>query len=449
MSVWPSLWRHLGHARRIALLVSLVGLPGLGVAVFLLRSTPLSAEVRWVATILLVGIWLVGILVVRAEVVRPIRTLTRMLAALREGDFSHRARVGQTDPQDPLALAFREVNTLEDLLREQRLGAVEATELLRRVQEEVDVAIFAFDQEGRLQLVNRAGTRLLGQTEDRVLGKTAVELHLDEALAGPQPRTLELTHPGGTGRWELRRSVVRQEGRPLQLLVLTDLSRALREEERQMWKRIIRVLSHEINNSLAPIQSISASLGRLVERHDMGEDLREDVERGLLVIRSRADALGRFMARYATLARLPRPELEDVDVAALAIRVAALETRLPVEVVGGLPITIQADADQLEQALINLVRNAVDASLEGGGQVSLSWARRADVVEIAVEDDGPGLADTDNLFVPFYTTKPGGSGIGLVLSRQIAEGHGGGLELENRQGGRGARARLTLPAEPS
>lgn len=433
--------------RRIVLLVALVGLPALGVAVFLLRFVPLSTEVRWAVTFLLAGIWLAGIVAVRAQVVRPIRTLTRMLAALREGDFSHRARVGRTDPDDPLALAFREVNALENLLREQRLGAVEATELLRRVQEEVDVAIFAFDQEERLQLVNRAGTRLLRQTMDRVLGKTADELHLHEALTGPQPRTLELAHPGGTGRWELRRSVVRQEGRPLQLLVLTDLSRALREEERQMWKRIIRVLSHEINNSLAPIQSISASLERLVERHTMTDDFREDVERGLHVIRSRADALGRFMARYATLARLPPPALEEVDLAALARRVAAVETRFPVRVEGP-AVTVRADSDQLEQALINLVRNAVDASIDGGGRVSLSWSRRGDVVEIVVEDDGPGLADTDNLFVPFYTTKPGGSGIGLVLSRQIAEGHGGGLELENRPGGKGARALLTLPSDP-
>jgi len=417
-------------------------------AVFLLWLGPFATDVRWLVTVVLAGIWLMGILVLRAQVVRPIRTLTRMLAALREGDFSHRARVGRADPDDPLALAFKEANALEDLLREQRLGAVEATELLRKVQEEVDVAIFAFDGGERLQLVNRAGTRLLGQPEGRVLGRTAEELRLDEALTGTQPRTLELAHPGGAGRWELRRSVVRQEGRPLQLLVLTDLSRALREEERQMWKRIIRVLSHEINNSLAPIQSISASLGRLVERHDVKVDLRDDLERGFNVIRSRADALGRFMATYATLARLPRPDLGDVDLAALVHRVAALETRIPVQVVEGPPMVVLADADQLEQALINLVRNAVDASIDGGGRVRLFWARREDAVEIVVEDEGPGLADTDNLFVPFYTTKPGGSGIGLVLSRQIVEGHGGGLDLENRPEGPGARALLTLPVAP-
>ena len=447
MSAVPAGWRRASHGRLVALLAALTALPGSLVALLLLWIGPFSPELRWGGTVLVSGAWLAGVLFLREQVVRPIRTLNHMLAALREGDFSHRARVDHADPRDPLSRAFQEVNALEDLLREQRLGAVEASELLRKVQEEVDVAIFAFDELGRLQLLNRAGARLLGQPEDRVRGKTAVELRLDEALIGIAPRTLELAHPGGSGRWELRRSVVRQEGRPLQLLVLADLSRALREEERQMWKRIIRVLSHEINNSLAPIKSISASLGSLVQRHPLREDLQEDVEKGLHVIQSRADALGRFMATYATLARLPRPALEDVDVGGLVRRVAALETRTPVNVVEGPSITIRADADQLEQALINLVRNAVDASLETRGRVDLSWSRIDDVIKIVVDDEGPGLADTDNLFVPFYTTKPGGSGIGLVLSRQIAEGHGGGLDLENRPDGSGARAGMTLPVD--
>ena len=443
----PRRWARLSHDRRLLLLALLAGVPGVALALGLLLLGDFSAKVQWTVTILLLGSWLAGIVTLREHVVRPLQTLSNMLAALREGDFSIRARVPVEDARDPLSLAFQEVNALEDILREQRLGAVEATELLRKVQEEVDVAIFAFDEKERLRLLNRAGERLLGQPADRVTGRSAAELRLDDALRGVAPRTLELSHPGGTGRWELRRSVVRQEGLPLQLLVLSDLSRALREEERQMWKRIIRVLSHEINNSLAPIKSISGSLQSLVDRNPLPEPLEEDVERGLQVIQSRAEALGRFMATYAQLARLPQPELGDVEMAELAQRVAVLETRLPVEVLGGPPITLRADADQLEQALINLVRNAVDASMENGGAVTLAWSGRRDQVEIVVEDEGPGLADTSNLFVPFYTTKPGGSGIGLVLSRQIAEGHGGALELENRSGGRGARARLMLPAD--
>jgi PAS domain S-box-containing protein len=447
-------WRRLGHDQRIFLLAVLVGLPGVATALLLLWLGDFEPRVRWTAGALLVTAWLGLAISVREQVVRPLGTLANMLAALREGDFSIRART--TEGSDSLSLAYNEVNALEGILRNQRLGAVEATETLRKVLEEIDVAVFAFDPDGTLRLVNRAGERLLGHPAERLIGKSAAELRLSEALVGIAPRTLEIAHPGGTGRWELRRSVVRQEGYPLQLIALSDLSRALREEERAAWKRIIRVLSHEINNSLAPIKSISGSLRSMLGREKVREriegELGDDVERGLTVINGRAEALGRFMASYATLARLPPPEPADVKIAALVRRVADLETRMPVEVIGGQDLTVRADPDQLEQALINLVRNAVDATLESGSDaagkaVSIRWITRTGKLHLLVEDQGPGLSDTGNLFVPFYTTKPGGSGIGLVLSRQIAEGHGGTLELENRGDGTGARARMVLPLD--
>jgi PAS domain S-box-containing protein len=439
----------LSHDRRVLLLAMLVAVPGVALSLGLLWFGGFSLKVQWTVTLVVVSGWLAGTFALREQVVRPLQTLSNMLAALREGDFSIRARVLVEDARDPLSLAYHEVNALEEILREQRLGAVEATELLRKVLEDVDVAIFAFDEKEKLRLLNRAGERLLGQPAERVTGKTAEELRLAEALRGVAPRTLELSHPGAAGRWELRRSVVRQEGLPLQLLVLSDLRRALREEERQMWKRIIRVLSHEINNSLAPIKSISGSMRSLLDRHSLPEDIGEDVHSGLQVIQGRAEALGRFMASYARLARLPQPQLEDVDVGGLVRRVAAVETRLRVEVTGGPEVSVRADADQLEQALINLVRNAVDATLEGGGAVRVRWEVRDGRLDLVVEDEGQGLSDTANLFVPFYTTKPGGSGIGLVLSRQIAEGHAGTLELEDREGSAGARARLQLPLDPT
>lgn len=442
-------WRGLSHDRRVLFLALLAGLPGTALSVVLLWFGDFAAWMRWSLALLVAGTWLSAAASLRGTVVRPLQTLSNMLAALREGDFSIRARVRVPEARDPLSLVYHEVNALEDVLREQRLGAVEAGEILRKVLEEVDVAIFAFDEGEALRLLNRAGERLLGQPAERLLGRSAEELRLAEALRGIQPRTLELAHPGGTGRWELRRGVIRQEGFPLQLLVLSDLSRALREEERQAWKRIIRVLSHEINNSLAPIKSISASLRSLLGREPPPADLSEDVERGLQVIQGRAEALGRFMAAYATLARLPPPRIQPVDVEALVRRVALLETRLPVRVLGGPEVDVQADPDQIEQLLINLVRNAVDATLEdGSGEVQVRWRSRGGRLHLLVEDDGPGPGETANLFVPFYTTKPGGSGIGLVLSRQIAEGHGGSLELGRRPGRRGARARVVLPLDP-
>jgi PAS domain S-box-containing protein len=450
----------LRYDARIVSLAFLAGAPGIVLSVALLWIGDYPPRVRWTLSVLVVGGWLILTLVLRERIVRPLQILSNMLAALREGDFSIRARV--PSGRDPLGLAFMEVNALEEILKEQRLGAVEAEALLRKVMEEIGVAVFAFDPNQKLQLLNRAGERLLGQPSDRLLGRTAKDLRLDDALEGSAPRTLDVSFPGGSGRWELRRSVVRQEGLPYRLLVLSDLSRALREEERRMWQRLVRVLSHEINNSLAPIKSIAGSLQTLVGRSrdsDAGPELDEDLTRGLDVIQARAEGLGRFMASYARLARLPAPELGPVQVLPLVQRVAALETRAPVEVEGGPALEIQADSDQVEQLLINLIRNGVDALAEdpaaGGGDgagriggVRVRWKSTAETVEMVVEDDGPGVADASNLFVPFYTTKPGGSGIGLVLCRQIAEGHGGTLELQNRPDGQGARALLSLPIAP-
>ena len=299
-----------------------------------------------------------------------------------------------------------------------------------------------------MKLVNRAGERLLGRPAENLVGRSADELALREALTGEAPRVFDESFPGGAGRWEVRRSEFRQGGTPHRLLVLADLSRTLREEERMAWQRLVRVLSHEINNSLAPIKSIAESLQSMVSRGTSPEQLEGDVKTGLGVVAARAESLSRFMAAYARLARLPRPRLAATEVEPWVRRVVALETRLPVEVSSGGSLTIAADGDQLDQLLINLVRNAADAALETGGGVRVGWQRQPGHIEVWVEDDGPGLSDTENLFVPFFTTKPNGTGVGLALSRQIAEAHGGTLILENRLGGRGGVARLRLPVGP-
>ena len=386
--------------------------------------------------------WLGSTFALRERVVRPLQTLSNMLAALREEDFSIRARGAGTD--DALGLALFEVNSLGQTLREQRLGALEATALLARVMEEIDVAVFAFDETRSLQLVNRAGEHLLSEPAERLVGRSAEEVGLAECLDGEAPRMLDATFPGGAGRWQLRRGTFRQGGRPHQLLVLADLSRALREEEREATRRLVRVLGHEINNSLAPIKSVAESLRDLLGKHPASNG-DGDLGRGLDLIAGRAESLSRFMASYARLAKLPAPRLAPVDVATWVRRVAALERRLPVLIEPGPDVEIQADGDQLDQLLINLVDNAVDAALETSGGVSVGWEKARRFVEVWVRDEGPGLSDTANLFVPFFTTKPEGSGIGLALSRQIAEAHGGSLALGNRTEGKGAEARLRLP----
>jgi two-component system nitrogen regulation sensor histidine kinase NtrY len=428
----------------VQLLALGAALPGLALGLALLAQSDLTARTRWTLGGLVALATLVFASAAREAVARPLQTLSNLLGALREEDFSFRARVGRRD--DPLGQALVEVNALAQVLREQRLGALEATALLRKVMEEIDVAVFAFDASLTLQLLNRAGERLLGAPAERLVDKSAEAVGLAALHAGEPTGIVDASFPGATGRFDVRRTSFRQHGKPMQLLVLADVSRALRDEERQAWQRLIRVIGHELNNSLAPIRSVAGSLEALLLREPRPEDWQGDMRRGLGVIAARAEALRRFMDAYAQLARLPAPVRRPVAIAPLVKRVAGLQTRVPVEVAPGRSVTIDADPDQLEQLLINLVKNAADAVQGGTGGVRLSWSiveRPTPALEIHVDDDGPGLPPSANLFVPFFTTKPGGSGIGLVLCRQIAEAHGGTLNLANRPAG-GCRATLRL-----
>jgi two-component system nitrogen regulation sensor histidine kinase NtrY len=440
----PRRRRRFPHDRRIQLLALGAGLPALVLAAFLLSRSDLSPRTQWTLLVLVVLAWLVLASSAREAVTRPLQTLSNLLGAMREEDFSFRARVGRRD--DPLGQALSEVNSLAQTLREQRLGALEATALLRKVMEEIDVAVFAFDASLALQLTNRAGERLLGAPAGRLIGLGAEAVGLAAFLVGEAPRIAEASFPGASGRFDLRRGTFRQRGKPMQLLVLADVSRALRDEERQAWQRLIRVIGHELNNSLAPIRSVAGSLEALVVREPRPADWEEDLRRGLSVIATRAEALRRFMDAYAQLARLPAPNRRKVEIGPLVRRVAGLETRVPVTVEDGKAATIDIDPDQIEQLLINLTKNGAEAAAATGGGVRLSWTlveKPTPSLEIRVDDDGPGLPPSANLFVPFFTTKPGGSGIGLVLCRQIAEAHGGTLSLENRPQG-GCRATLHL-----
>jgi nitrogen fixation/metabolism regulation signal transduction histidine kinase len=384
--------------------------------------------------------------------VRPLQTLSNVVSSLREGDYSFRARGAGS--QDALSELAAEVNALADLLQKQRVRSLEATALLARILEVMSTPLFAFDRDDRLQLANNAGAELLGLPHARCFDRSAHELGLEELLAAPD-QTIHSFNANqkslaSPSRWLLRKATFRQDGAPHTLLLLADVSLPLQEEEQRSWKRLIRVLGHELSNSLAPIKSIAGSLLARAENLEADDATVHDFRRGLGVIESRADALHRFVQSYRQLAQLPPPQLKPVPLGPLLERVVHLEQRLPVQLDPGPSVVLHADPDQLEQMFINLLANAVDASLGNGAQpVSASWRVAGSTASVVIEDRGLGIANGENLFVPFYTTKPTGSGVGLALAQQIARAHGGEISLDNRDDGAGARAIVRLPVKQS
>jgi nitrogen fixation/metabolism regulation signal transduction histidine kinase len=438
--------------KRIALFAVLAALPGVAFGTTLIWTSNWSRDVKIAVTALELFLWLVLTLVLLDQIVRPLQTLSNVVGALREEDYSFRARGAA--PNDALGELALEINSLADILTEQRIQTIEATALLRRVVDEIDAPLFTFDPDHVLRLVNAAGERLLQQPSVRLLGQTATELELNACFEARNETLVKLPYSTPNARWMVRQSSFRQNGVPHTLIVLSDVSRALREQERSAWQRLIRVLGHELNNSLAPIISIAGSLASRLPLPELPEAQNADFQRGLNIIESRTAALHRFLQSYRRLAQMPSPTLQPVELRPLLQRVALLETRLNVEIKPGPDVVLMLDPDLIEQMLINLVRNAADAALEqkesqhsqpAEPEVSMRWEQFDRKVALMVEDNGIGLLNPSNAFVPFYTTKPGGSGIGLVLSQQIAEAHGGSIELANRQNARGCLVKVVLP----
>ncbi len=363
------------YEHRISLYALFVALPGAVVSGILIWLQRWSTESKLALSFIELFVWWVLALLLHEQTVRPLQTLANVVAALREEDYSFRARGATAD--DALGELSLEVNALADLLADQRIHAIEAGALLRRVVEEIDAPLFAFDPERVLRVVNPAGEKLLQQAAVRLLGRSADEIGLTECLDAANEALLAVPANGSSARWLVRRSKFRERGVPHTLVVLSDVGRALREEERSAWQRLIRVLGHELNNSLAPIKSIAGSLSTRLAETQLNPEDRRDFERGLAIIETRTASLNRFLQAYRQLAQMPPPTLKRTALLPIVERVAFLETRLAVAISRGPDVMLLVDADQIEQMLINLVRNAVEAAFElsdGGNSSSGSSA---------------------------------------------------------------------------
>lgn len=384
---------------------------------------------------------------VRAHLGRRIRALSNLVEAAHAQDFSIKAAHARESGE--LGELYRQLNVLIGDLEAGRHTEQELLGMLQKVVDQISVAIVACDANDRIRLVNPLAAQLLRVPAEQLIGIDYAATPLAAVPFSAEPRVVDFRFPGAESRWQVSQQFYRRQGRPARIVFVVDLRLALAEEEILVWQRLIRVISHEVNNSLTPILSLCQTLEGVVARG--GAELQSDVMGdGLSVISQRAKGLKEFISVYARIARLPEPHKVEFPAARLIQRVLAMFPGGAVERVGDVPAaTLFGDPVHLEQALINLVKNAVEANEGNTEPVRFGCRLVEGNAEFEIADGGAGIRNPDNLFVPFYTTKPGGAGVGLVLCRKIAARHHGQVSLENRSDAAGAVARLSVPLSRS
>lgn len=340
------------------------------------------------------------------------------------------------------------VNSLARRLSQQRSESVESQMLLNTVIDHIDVAIVAIDENNGICFYNPAAKKLFKLDKTNANQSLPAQIEFAQAFSAGNHRVVELNLHGQQGRYNVHVEAYRDSGYQRKLLFITDVSTLLRSEERKAWRNLVRVISHEINNSLTPIASISQTLKRIIEKQQAEPGAQELIE-GLTIISERATGLGEFVKSYRQLSKLPDPKREWLPLRPFFERIKHLFEKMEIRLDCHAELLVCMDPVQMEQVFINILKNAIESIDQAGvvGLISIKCEFLDSVVRMTISDNGAGISNPDNLFVPFYSTKKHGSGIGLVLCRQIVETHKGHFSIVNRQECVGCQVVLELPAK--
>ena len=443
MKRWKTVYRELPLQEKLFLLGITPSLPLIVLFFYIYNVTTPSREflamlgfvyLLWVS----MHFW-----VIRRTCHEPFHILANQVRSIHQGDYTQ--RLISYSKNHAIGFLHDEINTLADELQNNRLSTIESNRRFQYLIDQLEIGVISFDEKWTTTLVNHHLARHFNQNPTQLNGKSCNELGLEGLREASSGRTIWITFPKKSSRYVIHANDFRDDGRPQHLFLLTDVNTQLREEERLAWQRLIRVLGHELNNSLTPIISLSNSLKTRIQRGLIEENTKESIE-ALEVISKRAEGMNRFVNDYSKLAKLPKPNRQSLKLSEQLNRVKQLLSLPALTIHSSGDVTIMADPDQIEHLFINVLKNADQAINQTDGKIELHWKRESTDVVVTIDDNGPGIEKLDNLFVPFFSTKPGGSGIGLVLSRQIAEANGGALDLVNREQG-GCRVIMRLPVD--